>query len=367
VRAIFLVLLTVHGLIHLLGFAKAYNPAAINQLGQNISKANGIIWLVTALFFIATAVLFFLEKEYWLYAAAVAIILSQYLVIASWHDARFGTIANVIILVITIIGFGTNAFKNKYKQDVVSHQEQTARIQDTLLTEADIQHLPEPVKKYIRYTGCINKPRVKSFKIIFNGQIRKNEQSEWMPFRSEQYNFVDAATRLFFMNASMKHLPVAGFHCFKNGSAFMDIRLLSLFKVQYQSGKEMDTTETVTFFNDLCCMAPAALIDNRIKWLDAGNNKINAIFTNDNISISAWLFFNNKGELINFVSDDRFAYTENNTMKRLRWSTPLKDYKEFSGHHLASYAAVVYAYPQRDFCYGNFRLESIEYNPEEFK
>lgn len=59
---------------------------------------------------------------------------------------------------------------------------------------------------------------------------------------------------------------MAGFHCFKNGEAYMDIRLLSIFKVEYQSGAVIVTSETVTFFNDMCVMAPAALIDKRIKW-----------------------------------------------------------------------------------------------------
>lgn len=60
--------------------------------------------------------------------------------------------------------------------------------------------------------------------------------------------FAKATTRLFFMKAVMKGLPVSGLHSFKNGVAFMDIRLLSLFKVQFQSGKEMGIAETVTFF-----------------------------------------------------------------------------------------------------------------------
>ena len=51
----------------------------------------------------------------------------------------------------------------------------------------------------------------------------------------------------------MKKLPIAGFHSFKNGTAFMDIRLLSLFTVQYESGQDMGIAETVTFFNDMCC------------------------------------------------------------------------------------------------------------------
>lgn len=86
-----------------------------------------------------------------------------------------------------------------------------------------------------------------NFKIEFTGKIRKDEKSEWMPFTSEQYNFMENPTRLFFMKATMKGLPVAGYHCFKNGNAFMDIRLLSLFKVQYLAGTEMNLSETVTF------------------------------------------------------------------------------------------------------------------------
>src|SRR5690606_8752857 len=100
-------------------------------------------------------------------------------------------------------------------------------------------------KKYLRYTGAVGKSKVKNFKVEFSGEIRKNEQSEWMPFTSVQYNFLDAASRRFFMKATMKGLPVAGFHNFENGKAFMDIRLLSLFRVQYQEGAEMNIAETV--------------------------------------------------------------------------------------------------------------------------
>ena len=198
--------------------------------------------------------------------------------------------------------------------------------------------MPEPVKKYLHYSGAVGEPKVKYFTVEFSGQIRKNEQSDWMPFTSEQYNFMNVSARLFFMKAAMKHLPVAGFHCFKNGNAFMDIRLLSLIKVQYQSGKEMGIAETVTFFNDMCCIAPATLIDKRIQWLEVDNDKMKAEFTNNNITISAWLQFNDKGELINFISEDRYAPDENNTLKRLRWSTPMKEYKVFDGHKPAGYA-----------------------------
>lgn len=366
-KAVLSILIILHGLIHSTGFARSFNIASVKELASNISNAGGILWLVSALLFITTAILFYLKKEYWWVLSLSAILISQYLIFKNWDEAKFGTIANVIILMATVAGFLTLSFSNRYKNEVKANLKQAASVPASMLTEADMKYLPELVKKYLYYTGAVGKPKVANFKVEFTGQLRKDAQSEWMPFTSQQYNFLDSSTRLFFMKAIMKHLPVAGFHCFKNGEAFMDIRLLSIFKVQYQSGKEMDIAETVTFFNDLCCMAPATLIDQRIKWLEVEGNKVKATFTNNNITISAWLHFNPQGALINFVSDDRYAVTEDNALKRLRWSTPLKEYRAFDGHYLVSYADTIFTYPDGDFCYGNFRLTNIEYNCKDFK
>lgn len=361
-KIILLILLTLHGLIHLLGFSKAFNLAAVTQLTQPISKANGVLWLIAALLFALTALLLLLQKDTWWIYAAVAVLLSQYLIFTSWQDAKFGTLANVVIAIAALIGFGTARFAQAYATDVRAGIQQTAAQQTALLTEADLQSLPAPVQQYLRYAGAVGKPKVHSFKVTFVGQIRKNEQSEWMSFTSEQYNFMEVPTRLFFMKATMKHLPVAGYHAYKNGTALMDIRLFSLLKVQYQTGKEMDQSETVTFFNDMCCMAPATLIDKRIQWLETAGQKVKAAFTVNDITITAWLHFNEAGALVNFISNDRYAAGDNNTLQLLPWSTPLKNYKVFDGHTLPSYAETIYTYPEGDFCYGTFQLAQVAYN-----
>jgi hypothetical protein len=359
----FIILIVIHGVIHILGFVKAFNLAAVAQLNNEISKPLGVAWSVAAALFVITALLIGLQREYWWMIAVIGVTLSQYLILTNWNDAKAGTFANTVILLVAIPGYAAFHFNQAYKNEVKKSVGSLLSDSVSLLTESDIDQLPDPVKKYIRLTGAIGKPKVKSFRIEFSGQIRKDEQSEWMPFSSQQYNFIDASTRLFFMNATMKHLPVSGFHAFKNGKAYMDIRMLSLFQVQYQSGKEMDIAETVTFFNDMCCMAPATLIDPRIKWLEFDDRKAKAVFENNGISISAWLYFNEKGELVNFVSDDRYAVSETNTLEKIRWSTPLKNYKSFDGNTLAGYADAIYSYPKRDLCYGNFKLTNIIYNP----
>ncbi len=269
-------------------------------------------------------------------------------------------ISIIIISLTGIIIFGKRNFHNRYLKDVNSCLQTNNKFENSVLTEEDIKDLPVSVKKYIQYSGSIGKPKVHSFKIEFEGKIRKNENSDWMPFESEQYNFLEKPARLFFMNAVMKHLPVAGYHKYYEGHASMDIRLLSLIKVQYMEDEKMDMAETVTFFNDMCCMAPATLIDKRIRWITDDGDSVRASFTANNITIYASLFFNDKGELINFISGDRY---DADAGKKLPWSTPLKNYKNYNGYRLAENAETIYIYPEKELIYGTFHLKTVMYNP----
>ena len=116
-RIIFLILVTVHGLIHLMGFAKAFQYAEMKQLTIAISKPVGLMWLIATLLFVASAILFLLKKDYWVIFSIAAIVISQIVIILSWHDAKLGTIENVLILIASIIGYGTWSYYDKYKND----------------------------------------------------------------------------------------------------------------------------------------------------------------------------------------------------------------------------------------------------------
>lgn len=355
-------IILIHGCIHCMGFAKAFGYGNITALTKYISKTAGSLWLLTAFLFITAAIWLLFKKESWFYWAFPALLISQVLIIYVWKDAKYGSIINGIILAAVIISFATKQFSARYKKDAAAYLKHTGMFQPALLTENDIKYLPDPVKKYLRYTHSVGQPKIKNFRVVFTGGIRKKGQQDYMPFSSEQYNFTSAATRLFFMNATMMRLPVAGYHCYKNGQALMDIRLFSLFKVQYQQGNEMNIAETVTFFNDMCCMAPATLVDERIRWLETKEDTVTAAFTVNRHTIHATLVFGKEGQLLNFISNDRFAQMDNGSMQQLTWSTPLKDYKEINRYRLPGYAAAVYTYPGGDFTYGTFCLKQIDYN-----
>ncbi len=360
-RFFFTILLVLHALIHGLGFAKAFGLTTVKELTLPIPKTYGLLWLLAGLCLLTAALLWARLNSLWWLPSLVGVGLSQVLIIVYWPDARFGTLPNLLFLFVFVAGYSTWHFHRSYQNDVKHATQQPLYFGHSLLTENDLRPLPEPVQKYLRYADCVGKPKVKNFKVELTGKIRKDAQSEWMPFTTEQYNFMHTPTRLFYMKATMKGLPVGGYHKYQNGDAMMDIRLFSLFRVQYQEGQEMDVAETVTFFNDMCCMAPATLIDPRVKWLDVQDNAVKASFTNKDITITAWLYFNEVGALVNFVSNDRYAA---DVGKKLPWSTPLSETAEINGRRLATFAEAVYEYPDGQLTYGTFRITGLEYNCE---
>lgn len=357
-RIFLIFLIIIHGLIHLLGFAKAFHLVNITQLTREIPKLQGIIWLVTTLVFLLVAVLLILEKEYWWMVALAAVIVSQILIITVWQDAKFGTIANVIILMVALLNGGNFLFEREYKLDVNQHLESTLIHENDLLTRDDLEPLPEPVKRYLMYAGVLNKPKVKNMRIVFEGEMR-DKGKDWFPFTSHQYNFFDRPARLFFMKAKMFGITVPGYHRYTAGEAGMDIRLFGMIPVVRHSGAVMNQAETVTFFNDMCMFAPAALIDKRIKWESIDNYSVLAHFTNENITISATLFFNDIGQLIEFRSDDR---TDVSDMKQYTFSTPVKDYRQTKGLMLPHYGEAIWLYPEEAFVYGKLSMKDIGYN-----
>ncbi|MGC9342626.1 MAG: DUF6544 family protein [Bacteroidales bacterium] len=361
-RILFSIILAVHGLIHIMGFAKAFGFYDFKEISAEISKPLGILWFLVTLIFIITLILYITRTQYWWALAIAGAILSQVLVILFWKDAKFGTIANLIILAVAVVGYQSWSFEKSYLHDVIQGIQRNQSNNIEILKNEDIQHLPLPVQNYLEYTGSVDKPKVFNFKVSFSAEMRGRDQ-DWFNLDTEQYNFMDDLERLFFLKAKFKGLPTQGYHLYKDGRSGMNIKLLSTIPVVNVSGEEMFQSETVTMLNDMCFLAPPTLIDERIKWEEIDNLNAKAIFTNQNTTVSAILYFNEEGQLINFESLDRYDVNE---MKKYKFSTPIKDYREINGYRLAHYGKAVWHYPEGDFAYGKYQLKDVEYNVLEY-
>ena len=68
---------------------------------------------MATLLFLLTAIIYIWDNKYWWIAGLSAVAISQILIILYWKDAKFGTIANVIILFPLIISLFTARFNRE--------------------------------------------------------------------------------------------------------------------------------------------------------------------------------------------------------------------------------------------------------------
>ncbi len=66
-------------------------------------------------------ILFLLKNESWALITIIAAIISQILIFSVWHDAKFGTIANVLALAVAISGWASLNIEATFKNDVLMH------------------------------------------------------------------------------------------------------------------------------------------------------------------------------------------------------------------------------------------------------
>ncbi|MCX7709533.1 MAG: hypothetical protein N2484_06750 [Clostridia bacterium] len=270
--------------------------------------------------------------------------------------------------VISFLTYQSQELKRIYMAEVKKGTKRTSQQRNSILTESDILHLPEPVRKYLRYVGVIGKEKVFSVKAVCEGEMKLDPKKGWVKINSEQYNFFDDhPTRLFYMKALMFGLPVLGLHSYTDEAAYMHIKVAGLFTVLDSRGPEMRIGDTTTLFNDMCFFAPATLIDHRIQWEAVDPLTVKATFTNQGTTISAVLYFNEKGELVNFISNDRFYIPMDGSSQKAVWSTPISNYKDIGGLKLPSYGEAVWKLPEGDYCYAKFtNIKEVKYNSEGF-
>ena len=356
-------ILALHALIHLMGFAKAFGYAALPQLTQPISRELGLLWLLAGILTLTTAVMLAGgARTYWA-VGGLALLVSEIVIVTAWQDAWAGTAVNAVLLLAVAHGLLTEgpwSFHALYLRDVVAG---LSRVADApIVTEKDLARLPEPVRRYLRVTHALGQPRVYNYHVRFTGRIRSTPDAAWMPFEAEQQSFADEPTRLFLMRGRMFGLPVEAFHRLIDGHATMRVTVADVIPIANARGDEMDRAETVTLFNDMCILAPGTLVGPGITWEPVDASTARARFTHRGYTIAATLFFDPDGQLVNFESDDRSRSMADGTLTKQRFSTPIRDYRDFGPLRLAGYGEARWRLPEGEFTYGEFTMTDVVAN-----
>lgn len=95
-------LLIINSIFHSVGFYRSFSHRGVVSLKKHISKPHGWLWFICSLLFLLNSIFIILNVNGWIYFVMAAILISQVLIFLSWREARYGTIINIVIL---ILGF----------------------------------------------------------------------------------------------------------------------------------------------------------------------------------------------------------------------------------------------------------------------
>lgn len=92
-----------HGLLHLIGFSRSFSKGGVIDLPTYMPRSYGFLWLICALLFILIGFFLIFNVKGWIYFMIAALLISQVLISLTWKEAKYGTLVNILILVLSVL------------------------------------------------------------------------------------------------------------------------------------------------------------------------------------------------------------------------------------------------------------------------
>lgn len=357
----FFFVLVLHGSIHILGFLKAFHLAEISQLSQQISKPIGVIWLIAFLLLLTAAIQFISSNNYWWAAAFLGIILSQILIVAFWQDAKFGTIPNIIILLVAIVVFADWNFNRVVNNEIAEMFTQNQPANNQILMEEMILTLPIPVQKWLKNSGVVGKGVIHSVRLKQKGEMKmKPDQDNWYDATAEQYFTIDKPAFIWKVRVDMMPLVFfTGRDCFVNGKGEMLIKVFSLINVVNAADEKIDQGALQRYLGEIIWF-PTAAVSQYITWEEVDSSTAKATMTYKGTTGSAIFYFNENGDIKKFSAMRYMGSGKEAALKE--WVIKLAEFKIYNGIKIPTKGEATWKLETGDFTWYKLEVYNVEYN-----
>ncbi|WP_211171183.1 DUF6544 family protein [Bacillus sp. DNRA2] len=361
-RLFIFIVIILHGLIHFMGFVKAFNLFEITDLTLAISKPTGVFWLICALLFLISGILVLLRKAWVWMPASIVSIASQILILIVWNDAKFGTIPNVIILIFALFTYASWKFNSQIDQEIdviLSHHDSTLT---QIVTEQILEDLPFPVQKWLKSINVVGKESIKIAYFSQKGKMKlKPSQKDWFPSTVEQYVTTEKPGFIWKVHMNMSSLiHVVGRDKFHEGKAAMTIKVGSLFPVVNMFDDDKTNQSTLQRYLMELPWYPTAALNSYITWEEIDDKSAKATMTYKGVTGSATFHFDERGQLLK-VSAMRFKDSDENA-KLIECVGEVKENRMIDGILIPSKMSITWVLDDGLFNWYQLEINEAKYN-----
>lgn len=355
------ILLLVHGLIHLLGFLKAFGISQYPMLSGQFGRVHGLIWLLSFLLFLLTAITMYFNQRLWPWLGLLAIIISQILIAISWADAKYGTWVNLLLFLVIIPGIGEFFFNKKVEGEVkLLSTLQEGSIEKSVDSKPE-KTLPPIVADWLKNAGIGTSNSISKVYLTQKGKMRTSPDGKWMSFQAEQWFSIKDPGFIWKTRVRMLG-PVflSGRDKLIRGKGQMDISLLSLIPVVRAGNESRINQASMTRFLAEMIWFPSAANEPYISWDSTGTHKARAIFTYGDKSVSGVFSFNDKAEPVAF---EAMRYMETGENAKLeKWVIKNLTFKTFNGIQIPEKSEVIWELAEGEYHWLTLEISEIQYD-----
>ncbi len=271
------------------------------------------------------------------------------------------TIFTLVLILFALFKIGEYRFNSMVAGEIDQLLSQSSGTSGTVITETDLEGLPVPMKKYLRYAGVIGKKPVWNVKLTQNGLFRKAPGDGTMNFTASQYYCTEPGG--FLWDARVKMFPgltLFGRDKYINGQGGMLIKLLALIPVVDAEGFEIDQGSMLRYINEHFWF-PTAFLNDYFKWISIDDYTCEAVVQFAGIKARIMYYFNEAGQMINFETE-RYRSLPDGRSELTRWSTPVRNYRKMNGFFIPTEGQGVWHLPSGNFSYIDLKITDITYN-----
>jgi len=231
---------------------------------------------------------------------------------------------------------------------------------NTVITEADIAGLPEPVRRNLQFTRIIGKQKIITVRLKQQGMLKLKPDRKWLPLAARQYFTTDPPG--FVWQAKIKMNPllwVSGQDRYSRGKGNMKMKLWSLIKFSDVSGPKLDQGTLLRFLSEIIWF-PTAYISDYLTWEPVSADSAKVTMEYSGVTASALLDYDNEGRLTRFVADRYMGGNDDATLEK--WTVVPREYREINGLMIPVKGDVTWNLSGGDFTWLKIEVSDINYN-----
>lgn len=231
---------------------------------------------------------------------------------------------------------------------------------ETIITPDLIELLPEPVQRYMRWTGVAGKPWIRTAYVRQEGRFRLAADKPWMPMKAQQVFTIDPPGMAWRARFKMFGLPLFSANdSYRNGQGHMFGKAAGIFTL-FDDRSEKLTLGALTRYLSEMVWFPIAYLGDNVTWTAVDDHSADVALTDQGRTASGRMSFDDLGRPVTFETmrykEDKGEYT------LLPWHTPHHEYGSRGGLNIPVRGEVYWVMPEGKLTYGDFSIVEVEYN-----